>query len=162
MIQMYMMDWLNDPMNLLSKVLATFFGVGYFPIAPGTLTSLIVVVLYRLFLYKLNWPIYLTIVVVYFFVGVYVSNKYSKKINQKDPSNIVIDEAFGQLLVLFRQGTALFPLFLCFFIFRVLDIIKPPPIRKLENFSGGWGIMTDDLLAAIYTGIIVNFYLIVK
>ncbi|UCC41303.1 MAG: phosphatidylglycerophosphatase A [Candidatus Aminicenantes bacterium] len=149
-------------MKLVSKIIATFFGVGYFPIAPGTLTSLIVVFLYRLFLHELSWPIYVLFFFLLFFFGVFASSKYASELNKKDPRNIVIDEAAGQFLVLFRMSEDWFPLLLSFFLFRLFDIVKPIPIKKVENFPSGWGIMMDDLLAAIYAGVIVNIYLILR
>ncbi len=149
-------------MKLASKIIATVFGIGYFPIAPGTLTSLIVVFLYKLFLHRLSWPLYLLLFFLLFFVGVVASSKYESESNKKDPGNIVIDEAVGQFLLLFQMGEEWLPLLLSFFLFRFFDIVKPIPIRKVENFPSGWGIMMDDLLAAIYAGVIINLYIILK
>ncbi len=149
-------------MKLVSKIIATVFGIGYFPIAPGTLTSLIVVFLYKLFLHQLSWPTYVFIFFLLFFVGIFTSSKCVSESDKKDPRNIVIDEAAGQLLVLFRMSEDWLPLLLSFLIFRIFDIIKPIPIKRIENFPGGWGIMTDDLVAAIYAGVVVNLYLILK
>lgn len=149
-------------MKLASKIIATVFGIGYFPIAPGTLTSLIVIFLYRLFLHKLSWPLYLLLFFLLFFVGVFASSKYASELRKRDPGNIVIDEATGQFLLLFRMSEDWLPLLLSFFLFRLFDIVKPIPIRKVENFPSGWGIMMDDLLAAIYAGVIINLYIILK
>ena len=149
-------------MKLASKIIATVFGIGYFPIAPGTLTSLIVIFLYKLFLHKLSWPIYFLLFLLLFFVGVVASSKWESELRKRDPRNIVIDEAAGQFLVLFRMGEDWLPLLLSFLLFRLFDIVKPIPIRKVENFPSGWGIMMDDLLAAIYAGVIVNLYIILK
>lgn len=149
-------------MKLISKIIATLFGIGYFPIAPGTLTSLVVVLLYKLFLHQLSWPIYILLFFLLFSIGVFVSSKCVAESDKKDPRNIVIDEATGQLLVLFRMSEDWLLLLLSFFIFRFFDIIKPIPIKRIENFPGGWGIMTDDIVAAIYTGVVVNLYLILK
>ena len=84
------------------------------------------------------------------------------ELNKKDPRTIVIDEALGQLLVLFRLNPTWFPLLIGFGLFRFFDIIKPFPIKKAEKFPKGWGIMIDDILAAIYAGIILNLYLYLK
>lgn len=149
-------------MKLASKIIATVFGIGHFPIAPGTLASLIVVSLYWLFLHKLSWPLHFLLFFLLFFVGVFASSKYASEIGKEDPRNIVVDEAAGQFLVLFRMSEDWPPLLLSFLLFRLFDIIKPFPIRKVENFPSGWGIMMDDLLAAIYAGVIVNLYLILK
>ncbi len=153
-------------MKSLSKIIATFFGVGYFPVAPGTLTSLIVVLLYKFYLHSLSWPFYLLLLVLLFSVGVFTSTKYSLEIKKHDPRRIVIDEAFGQLLVLFQigesWGTGWLPLISCFLLFRIFDIIKPFPIKKVETLPDGWGIVMDDLVAAVYAGVIINLYLLLK
>lgn len=149
-------------MKLLSRIISTFFGVGYFPVAPGTLTSFAVILAYKYYLFRLSWPLYLAVLSLLFFIGVYTSTQYSSESKKKDPRKIVIDEACGQLLVLFRMSDAWFPLILSFVLFRMFDILKPFPIKKVENFPKGWGIMLDDAVAAIYAGVIVNLYLILK
>lgn len=149
-------------MKTLSKIIATFFGFGFFPVGPGTVTSLVVVFIYKFSLHKLSWPFYLLLLILVFLIGTLTSTKYSLVLNRKDPQNIVIDEAFGQLLVLFQMSTDWFPLLLSFFLFRLFDIIKPYPIRKVEALPDGWGIMMDDLVAAVYAGIIIYLYLILK
>jgi phosphatidylglycerophosphatase A len=153
-------------MKSLAKIIATFFGVGYFPAAPGTLTSLIVVLLYKFYLHRLSWPIYLLLIFLLFLVAVLTSTKYSSELKKDDPRRIVIDEAFGQFLVLFRigesWGTGWLPLLSCFLLFRIFDIIKPYPIKKVETLPQGWGIVMDDLVAAAYAGIIIHLYLILK
>jgi phosphatidylglycerophosphatase A len=153
-------------MKSLSKIIATFFGAGYFPIAPGTLTSLIVVLLYKFYLHSLSWPFYLLLLFLLFVVGIFTSTKYSLEIKKHDPRRIVIDEAFGQLLVLFRigesWGTGWLPLISCFLLFRIFDIIKPFPIKKVEMLPKGWGIVMDDLVAAVYAGVIINLYLLLR
>jgi phosphatidylglycerophosphatase A len=149
-------------MKSLSKIISTFFGVGYFPVAPGTLTSLLVVLVYKFYLYKLSWPLYFSIIFLLFLIGVYTSSKFASDLSKKDPRKIVIDEACGQLLVLFRMSDAWLPVLSCFVLFRVFDIAKPYPIKKVETLSSGWGIMMDDIVAAIYAGVIVNLYLLLK
>lgn len=149
-------------MKLLSRIISTFFGVGYFPVAPGTLTSFAAILAYKYYLFRLNWPLYLAVLFLLFFIGVYTSTQYASESKKKDPRKIVIDEACGQLLVLFRMSDAWFPIILSFILFRIFDILKPFPIKKVENFPKGWGIMLDDAVAAIYAGVIVNLYLILK
>ncbi len=149
-------------MKLLSKVISTFFGLGYFPVAPGTITSLVVILAYKFYLYQFNWPLYLLIFFLLFLVGICTSTKFSTESNKKDPRKIVIDEACGQLLVLFRMPDAWFPVLASFVLFRIFDIAKPYPIKKVEALPAGWGIMMDDVVAAIYAGVIVNLYLLLK
>ena len=69
---------------------------------------------------------------------------------------IVIDEATGMLLALFFVPFSIFSVILGFFIFRVLDILKPPPCRRIERKAGAMGIMFDDVIAALYTNLILQ------
>ncbi len=147
-------------MKLLSKIISSFFGVGYFPVAPGTLTSFLVILAYKFYLFRLGWSLHLLILFLLFFIGVYASTKVESESRKKDPRKIVIDEACGQLLVLFRMSDAWLPLLSGFILFRIFDIAKPYPIKKVEALPSGWGIMLDDTVAAIYAGVIVNLYLI--
>ncbi len=146
-------------MSLLSKIISTFFGVGYFPLAPGTLTSLIVVLLYKFYFHTLSWPFYLMLLFFLFIIGTITSTQYSSDLKNKDPRNIVIDEAMGQALLLFHLGDAWLPLILSFLLFRLFDIVKPYPIKKIETLPKGWGIMMDDVAAAVYAGVVVRLYL---
>jgi phosphatidylglycerophosphatase A len=147
-------------MKQFAKVLATFFGVGYFPVAPGTLTSAIIVLLYKFFLHRLDWPIYLLLFFVFFALGVYVSDVTSRMMKKEDPRTVVIDEAAGQYIALFLLNPSWTMCVASFFLFRFFDILKPFPIRRFETFPGGLGIMLDDIAAAIFTGILINSFLL--
>jgi phosphatidylglycerophosphatase A len=149
-------------MKLFSKVFATFFGAGYFPLAPGTLTSAIVILLYKYLLHKLSWPVYLSLFFLLFFLGIWVSDVHSKTLKKEDPRSVVIDEAVGQFLVLFLLSPQWILCLVSFFLFRFFDIFKPFPIKKVETFPGGFGIMLDDILAALYAGILINLYLLLR
>ncbi len=149
-------------MRTASKLIATFLGLGYFPLAPGTLTSFAVVILYKFFLHKISWPLHLIIFFLLFFVGIFTSSQISSTMKNKDPRIIVIDEATGQYLVLFQLSPSWFPLLFSFLLFRLFDIIKPFPIKKAEAFPEGWGIMLDDLVAALYAGIIIQVYFLLR
>lgn len=146
----------------ISKILATFFGCGYFPLAPGTLASLVVVLLYKFFLHQFSWPVHLLIFLCVFLAGTMASDRMSSKWKIEDPQKVVIDEAAGQYLALFQLSPSWWLLLLSFLLFRLFDILKPFPIRRIESFPGGWGIMLDDFVAALYAGIIVYVYLILR
>jgi phosphatidylglycerophosphatase A len=75
---------------------------------------------------------------------------------RKDASMIVIDEATGMLLSLFCVPFSMFAVILGFFLFRIFDILKPPPARRMEKLTGSLGIMFDDIIAAIYTNLILQ------
>ncbi len=147
-------------MKRIFQIAATFFGAGYFPVAPGTLTSAIIVLLYKFFLHKLNWPIYLLLFFVLFVLGIFVSDVYSRMLKKEDPRTVVIDEATGQLIALFLLSPQWSLCAASFVLFRFFDIVKPYPIKRVERFPGGFGIMLDDIVAAIFAGILINLYLL--
>jgi phosphatidylglycerophosphatase A len=147
-------------MKAFSKIAATFFGVGYFPVAPGTVTSAVIVLLYKFFLHRLSWPIYLLIFFVIFGLGIIVSDIFSRMLKKEDPRTVVIDEAAGQLIALFLLSPQWSICAASFLLFRIFDIVKPFPIKRAETFPGGFGIMLDDIVAAIFTGILINLFLL--
>ncbi len=149
-------------MKFFSKAFSTFLGAGYFPVAPGTFASLITVLLYKFFLAKWGLFFYALLWIIFFFLGVLSSAHFSRELRQQDPGQIVIDEVCGQWLALFFVPAAWTPVLLTFFLFRLFDIVKPYPIRRLEALPHGWGIMADDVLAGLYAGILVHLYLIMK
>jgi phosphatidylglycerophosphatase A len=140
--------------------LSTFFGLGFVPVGPGTLSSAAAVLIYRLALYGLPWPWYMVIFLVLVALGTAASGAYAAELGQADPQRIVIDETAGQLLALFQVPIRWLPLTLAFVFFRFFDIIKPGPIRSLERLPGGWGIMADDLGAGLAAGALVHVLLL--
>jgi len=150
-------------MKFLERAVATFLGLGFFPIAPGTLTSLAVVLAYKLSGPAEIPPLWFVAgVVALFFLGSAASTAYSGDLGQRDPGRIVIDEACGQLIALFQVPGGWAPLAVSFFLFRAFDIIKPFPIRRLERLPGGWGIMADDVAAGIVAGLGTHLYLLLR
>jgi phosphatidylglycerophosphatase A len=97
---------------------------------------------------------YIICVAILFSLGVFVSGSMAKEWGE-DPRQIVIDEYASILIPLFFTPVKIIPLSITFLLFRFFDIVKPPPIKHLENIKGGWGIMLDDLLAAAYTTMII-------
>jgi phosphatidylglycerophosphatase A len=142
-------------------IFSTFFGTGFFPVAPGTVASFLTVLFFKLGLYKLSWPFQALIIVAVFIAGGAAANRYARLLNRKDPGRIVIDETCGQLIALFLMTPGWKELLLAFFLFRIFDIIKPYPIKKLEALPHGWGIMADDvgagLAAAVFLRLILLF-----
>ncbi len=130
--------------------------MGYSPIAPATCSCVISIIIWFFFLpYKI---LYIAVVMVLFLVGVVLSNDLTK-VWGKDPPEIVIDEYASLLLPLYFTPKRLGPLIITFLFFRIFDIVKPPPLKRLENLPHGWGVMLDDLGAALYTtGAIVIIY----
>jgi phosphatidylglycerophosphatase A len=147
-------------MKMISRIVATFLGVGYLPLAPGTIVSFLMILLYRYYLYAWKWPVYLGVLVLVFIFGALASSSYAEALKKEDPRSAVIDEVLGQLIVLFRLPPSWPILIAGFLLFRVLDILKPFLIKKSENFPRGWGIMMDDVVSGVCAGIIINLYLL--
>ena len=147
-------------MKFFSKMISSFFGIGFFPVAPGTLASLITILIYKYVLYQLKWPFMLSLFLVIYLLGVVASSKYVSISGKHDPGEVVIDEVLGQLVALFLLRPSWIMVLSAFFLFRFFDIIKPLFIKKAEKFSKGWGIMLDDIVAGIYTSIILNIVIL--
>jgi phosphatidylglycerophosphatase A len=137
---------------------ATGMGLGYSPFAPGTAGSIPGFLLVWLFS---SWslPFQAAAALVVFFLGVWISNLALEWFEQKDPRQITIDE-IASLPITFA-GIALSPeaLVLGFVLNRLLDIAKPPPAYQSQALPRGWGIMTDDLVSAFYSNILLRILL---
>ncbi len=97
---------------------------------------------------------YILLTLILLATGVLLGNDLSR-VWGKDPRQIVIDEYAAFLIPLYFTPVRLVPLLVAFVAFRLFDILKPPPLRSLERLQGGWGIMLDDIGAAVYTAVIV-------
>jgi len=138
----------------LKKTIATLFFAGFFPVAPGTLASLIGAGAYLAV--RGNMPLYIIFTVLSLALGFWSAAGAERAFHKKDPPQIVIDEFSSMLLVyLFVPFSAKF-LITGFVLFRVLDIFKIPPIKRLQRLPAGWGIMLDDIAAAILVNIILQ------
>ncbi|MBI5049284.1 MAG: phosphatidylglycerophosphatase A [Nitrospirae bacterium] len=138
------------------KLIATLGFVGYMPVAPGTFGTAV-----SLLLVTLLKPDNLELVLIFlpaFLLGVLTSHNAEKALG-KDSGHIIIDEFCGYLLcVLFVPKNTGY-LIAAFFLFRFFDVLKPPPIRRIERIvPGGAGIMLDDLLAGVYTNICIQVW----
>jgi phosphatidylglycerophosphatase A len=141
-------------MRKIIKFTTSFFYLGHSPIMPGTLGSLAGLLIY--FVVKDKLPIYTFSVVFLFALGILFSSEAEKIYKRKDAQMIVIDEACGMMLSLFLVPYNVWIMILGFVLFRVFDILKPPPARAIEKFSGSFGVMFDDIIAAIYTNFILQ------
>ena len=132
------------------------FGSGLMPVAPGTWGTLAAMPLYLLFL-NAHWSIYLSLTVMAFILGVWVSDKVSHDLGVPDYKGIVWDEIVGYLLTMFMAPKGFIWMFLGFILFRIFDIWKPQPIRYIDQkVPDGLGIMLDDVLAAIPAWLILQ------
>jgi phosphatidylglycerophosphatase A len=143
-------------MNRFILILATGFGVGYSPIAPGTLGTLVAIPVYY-FLSNIQSPIYEITLIASFFLSVWISQNAEKSFGKRDDPRIVIDEMMGFLITMLWVPQTTWFIIIGFFLFRLFDIIKPFPIRRLEKgLKGGFGIVLDDVLAGVYSNIILQ------
>ncbi len=147
-------------MNLKEKILlfsATGFGSGYLPKIPGTWGTCVAVVIYIALFYiiKLSnvWLILLSILTSIY--GIYAANYGEKYFKKLDPGQVVIDEIAGYFITMLFVPVNWINIILGFFIFRILDILKPPPAYKLQKLHGGLGIMIDDIIVGFYGMIIL-------
>jgi phosphatidylglycerophosphatase A len=140
-------------MSKLSLWIATFFYIGKFPIAPGTLTSLVTATTFFLVNRYAHLSLYgqLAAIVIIFFIGIPVATAGEKYFGKKDPRPVVIDEVAGQMVALLWVPCTIGLYFLGFLLFRFFDILKPFPVGLADRkLSHGFGIMADDILAALY------------
>ena len=143
-------------MNYFISLLATGFGVGYSPVAPGTLGTLIAIPVYY-FLSAIPSPLYEITLVGFFFLSVWISENAEIFFGKKDDQRIVIDEMMGFLITMLWVPKATHFIVIGFFLFRVFDILKPFPIRRLERgLKGGFGVVLDDVMAGVYGNIILQ------
>ncbi|HMK56085.1 MAG TPA: phosphatidylglycerophosphatase A [Dissulfurispiraceae bacterium] len=140
--------------DTLSKAVATVFYVGLIPFAPGTFGTLAAVIF--IWLLRPSQACQSVILVVSLLAGIKVSGIAEKAFGQKDCRHIVFDEFVGYLCsIIFLPLTPAY-MVAAFILFRVLDILKPPPIRMMENIGGGAGIMLDDVVAGVIANIVLQ------
>jgi phosphatidylglycerophosphatase A len=139
--------------------LATGFGSGYSPLAPGTAGSLVGLALFwPLAQLPLVWQV--AVASATFLVGVLAAGHVAARSGIEDPGIVVVDEIVGQWVSLLFLPLNPATLALGFFFFRVFDVVKPWPARQLEALHGGWGIMADDLMAGIYANLVLRVALL--
>jgi phosphatidylglycerophosphatase A len=153
-------------------------GVGYLPLAPGTWGSAVGVLLYLIFqqlsltsyqlvtnrgfdatnLYLLRTTVFVLLISVITLAGVWAATRAETLLRRKDPGAVVVDEVAGQLLafVFVPIGAPAWVTLAGFILFRLFDIWKPYPVRRLEALESGLGIMADDVLAGIYSAILLG------
>jgi phosphatidylglycerophosphatase A len=164
----------RSPKDFIALGIATC-GVGYLPVAPGTWGSLLAVGLFLIARLCVSeqansvgpafgpyaFPaIGLLAILLVTCIGIWAASRTERVLRIKDPGKVVIDEVAGQwiaLLPLTRAGTVRLPLLviIAFLLFRLFDIVKPYPARRMESLKGGLGIMADDLVAGAYAAVLV-------
>lgn len=139
----------SDFSGKVALVLSTWFGAGLFPVAPGTVGTLGAIP-FVILLIDLGVFYKCLILVIFVAIALRVSDRTQALLKEKDPSAVVIDEVAGFFLTMFFLPFSWLTLVSGFILFRIFDILKPYPIKRLERLKGGFGIVTDDLLAGLY------------
>ena len=133
---------------------ATFLGIGHIHPGPGTWGSATTVLLWALLSYalspQLRLPALISLALLVILIGIPAATQVSRANGGKDPQFVVIDEVAGQLIALIAVPLSWKTFLAGFILFRVFDIIKPPPVRQLERLPEGTGIVLDDVAAGIY------------
>jgi phosphatidylglycerophosphatase A len=146
--------------DLLARLIATAFGSGHSPFAPGTAGSAVGVLLFWP-MATAAWPWQAAASAVLFVVGSLAAGRVARQVNREDPGIVVVDEVVGQWVALTALPFTPLTAGLGFLLFRVMDIVKPWPARDLERVPGGWGIMADDVAAGLYAHLALRAGLLV-
>lgn len=147
-------------MNFIYKLFATALGSGYSPIAPGTAGAIIGCIALWLFekyniISTTSTPfLFIGLITVTTILGIIATNKLETEWG-KDPQKVVIDEVLGMWITMLFVPFTWLNLLIGFVLFRFFDIAKPLGVRKMENLGGGLGVMADDMLAGIYSNIVL-------
>ena len=140
--------------NFFENLIGSGFFTGYSPVASGTVASLAAILIYLIPGFE-KLHIIVPAIIIFIIYGIYLGNKFEVKFG-KDPSQCTVDEVVGTWISLIALPKSVGIISATFLIWRLLDIIKPPPARSLEKLKGGYGIMIDDIISGIYTLIIMH------
>jgi phosphatidylglycerophosphatase A len=145
-------------MNNVALALATWFGCGYWPKGPGTAGSIGALLV--------AWPLiavahfqpwhFLVLAAVFTLPGIWASTRTAELKHLKDPQIVVVDEVLGQWITLAGAASLDWPhILVALLLFRLFDITKPWPVRRLESLPAGTGIVADDLMAGVYGALVL-------
>lgn len=145
---------------MFHKLIATSFGTGFSPVAPGTMGALVAILVWYILSLcmaysTLQWTL-AGLIVVFTIIGVW-SATVSERYWGEDPSKVVIDETVGEWIALLAvpAGQHWAYIVAAFVLFRFFDIFKPLGVRSMENLKGGYGIMADDILSGVYAAVVM-------
>ena len=138
----------------IARLIATFFYCGKFPVAPGTLATAAGLAL--AWFLRWNFWAYLLVMVAVTVLGFVASGVAEKSYGRKDPGCIVIDEVAGVMISFFMLPMYGPVMIIGFFLFRAFDMFKIPPADRMEALGGAKGIMLDDIVAGLYTNLILH------
>jgi len=139
---------------LWASLIATFFNIGYGRPGPGTWASVATVLLWvglaRYASPDLRFVLAILIAIIVTLIGIPAATRMARSLGQGDPSVVVIDEVAGQMIALIGAAIDWKSMLAALILFRVFDITKPFPLRRLEHLPEGTGIMLDDVGAGLY------------
>jgi phosphatidylglycerophosphatase A len=141
---------------VIASFVATFFGIGRAPFAPGTIASFVALPFAWLILFKLGPTALVAASLIAFAIGVWACDLHARKTGVADPSECVIDEVAGQWLACAVAPLSPLGFTIAFALFRLFDITKVWPVSEGEKLKGGWGIMVDDMLAGGLAALIIS------
>ncbi len=152
-------------LKFIYKTIATGFGTGYSPFAPGTAGAILACILLGGYVHSIGFNNntkfqigFIIIITLTTLLGVWATRNLQAEWGE-DPSRVVIDEMIGVWINLLFVPLTWQNIFIGFVLFRFFDIAKPLGIRKMEAFENGWGVMLDDVLAGIYGNIVLQLIL---
>ena len=146
-------------MKNFSKYFATLFGIGFISHAPGTFGSLFAILIWYVFIDLFSIFYFIVLFLFVLSVSFYFTDIYLDNYKKKDPSEVIIDEFLGQSIpLLFIVNFNIYEVLIAFVTFRFFDIYKVYPINKMEDLKGSYGVILDDIVAGIYSLIILMLY----
>jgi phosphatidylglycerophosphatase A len=134
---------------------ATCAYVGYVPVAPGTFGSAVGLAVFYVVRHRGTSTVEAATIVVLLAIGIWAAGEAERHFSRTDPGPVVIDEVVGMLITLAFIPVNLAGAILGFFIFRLLDIVKPWPARRLEHLHGGLGVVLDDVMVGVYGNLVM-------
>ena len=146
-------------MKNFTKYFATLFGIGFISLAPGTFGSLFAILIWYVFINFFSIFYFILIFLFVLCVSFYFTDIYLDNYKKKDPSEVIVDEFLGQSIpLIFVPNLNTFEVLVAFISFRFFDIYKIYPINKMEDLKGSYGVILDDIVAGIYSLIILMLY----
>ena len=161
-------------MNKINYLFVTVFGIGKLKKIPGSYASLVTTIFLYFIFHILNFsPNYVLIgIIILFLISLYAVNIFIKKLDNKDPKEIVIDEFIGQSIPIClyeiahegvkATGQVLTFYFIMFILFRIFDIVKPYPVSYYDKkFKNSFGVIMDDVCAGLYVVAVLVLYMVI-
>ena len=142
-------------MILISKIFCTGFGVGKIPFFPGSLASLSILPIIWVIKKNQSTEFFLIVIAIYLIISYFLIKVCISNQSNKDPSYIVVDEHLGQAVTLLFCDEVFIEYLFAFLLFRFFDILKPFPINYFDNIKNPFGVIGDDILAGIISGLII-------